>query len=245
MSFGDSSSEVPPGRLTRLLGALKKPRSRLRDVTLVIALLAYEMNCPWIVAGLAFFVVGCSLHFWSKGVLTRNWILTTSGPYGYVRNPFYLGNLLIDLGICFLSGRALLPLLYIPAFLLVYQRTIREEERFLRQTHGTAFDEYAARVPSLFSHKIHRLFGPHTFSWLIIEQEQEIPRLLRILAIPAYFLLVDAVFHSTRPEPGRMGMILAGAVAAIALNGASLWARRRNRRSRFQECWEPQAEDGE
>lgn len=209
----------------------KRPRSLVRDATLVAALLLYEPNAVWIAAGLGVFALGCAMHFWSKGVLTRNWELTTTGPYRFVRNPFYLGNILIDSGICILAESAVLLLIYVPVSLLVYFHTIRSEEQFLGETHREQFDAYVKRVPALFSWRINRLFGPTGFSWSIIEQEQEIPRLLRILAIPSYFLMVHAAFHSPQPPALRAVMFSGGAVLALGLHLASRWARRRNQRA--------------
>jgi len=75
--------------------------------------------------------------------------LITDGPYGIVRNPIYTGMLgmLVATGITVSHWWAL-----IPACALFWIGTIirvRAEERLLKDTFGTEFEAYAARVPSL------------------------------------------------------------------------------------------------
>jgi protein-S-isoprenylcysteine O-methyltransferase Ste14 len=75
--------------------------------------------------------------------------LITDGPYGIVRNPIYTGmlGLLIATGITVSQWWALFP-----ACIIFWAGTlirIRVEERLLKEAFGGAFEEYAARVPSL------------------------------------------------------------------------------------------------
>jgi len=50
--------------------------------------------------GAAFVIVGTLIRVWAGGHLTRDQRLTTSGPYQYTRNPFYLGRLLLNHRLC-------------------------------------------------------------------------------------------------------------------------------------------------
>jgi protein-S-isoprenylcysteine O-methyltransferase Ste14 len=76
--------------------------------------------------------------------------LITSGPYAVVRNPIYLGmfGLMIATGLVFTTWWALLIAVII--FLVGNQIRIRAEERLLRETFGSQFDDYASRVPAFF-----------------------------------------------------------------------------------------------
>jgi protein-S-isoprenylcysteine O-methyltransferase Ste14 len=76
--------------------------------------------------------------------------LITSGPYAIVRNPIYLGmfGLMIATGLVFAPWWALLIAVII--FLVGNQIRIRAEERLLRETFGSQFDDYAGRVPAFF-----------------------------------------------------------------------------------------------
>ncbi len=75
--------------------------------------------------------------------------LVTSGPFAHVRNPLYLGNMLMYLGIGIMS-LALFPWLQIAAFLfflLQYILIVLEEERFLREKFGDEYRRYTEMVP--------------------------------------------------------------------------------------------------
>ena len=78
--------------------------------------------------------------------------LIVTGPFAYVKNPLYLGNILLYMGIGIMSW-ALFPYLQIVAFLFFYFQyhvIITEEEGFLREKFGKDYDEYYNAVPRLF-----------------------------------------------------------------------------------------------
>jgi protein-S-isoprenylcysteine O-methyltransferase Ste14 len=76
--------------------------------------------------------------------------LVTQGPYAVVRNPIYLGmfGLMVSTGLVFTTWWALLIAVII--FLVGNQVRIRAEEKLLRETFGSQFDDYARRVPAFF-----------------------------------------------------------------------------------------------
>lgn len=93
------------------------------------------------------FLLGAAGRFWASGFLVKNDALTTTGPYGRVRNPIYVSNLLLGAGLVLLSGHywavAGLVLLYV----VCYAPGMRAEEENLRRRYGPAFDAYAEAVP--------------------------------------------------------------------------------------------------
>ena len=72
--------------------------------------------------------------------------LATTGPYGRVRHPQYLGFLLIMAGFL-LQWPTLLTLLMFPILVLAYTRLAISEERELRAQFGTQYEQYAAKTP--------------------------------------------------------------------------------------------------
>ncbi|HEX2867670.1 MAG TPA: isoprenylcysteine carboxylmethyltransferase family protein [Ignavibacteriales bacterium] len=75
--------------------------------------------------------------------------LVISGPFGHTRNPLYVGNILLYMGIGIMS-MALFPYLQIAAFIffyLQYKFIINEEEGYLRKAFGKEYEEYYANVP--------------------------------------------------------------------------------------------------
>ena len=204
-----------------------KPRELLRDMTLVLALVLLTPDAELMTTGGGVFLIGVTLHFWSKGCLVRTWTLTTWGPYKLVRHPFYLANFLIDEGICLISGNLWLAALYVVAFLVVYLPTIRREEQHLTSLHGDAYTSYARTVPALLQYRVHALSGIQRFSWANMRRERETSRLLRILAIPWYFIIASTLFHETPYDPtGRAPLLRTAMGIALVLNVSSIILRR-------------------
>jgi protein-S-isoprenylcysteine O-methyltransferase Ste14 len=113
--------------------------------------------------GVVLFIVGGALRLWPVFVLGDRFsglvaiqpghTLVTSGIYGVIRHPSYLGLLVNSLGwgLAFRSGvGVLLTALMIPPLLA----RIRAEERMLRMQFGGQYDAYCGRtsrlVPGLY-----------------------------------------------------------------------------------------------
>src|SRR5271169_4347843 len=113
--------------------------------------------------GVVLFAAGGALRLWPVFVLGRRFsglvaiqpghTLVTSGVYGVIRHPSYLGLLVNSLGwgLAFRSGiGVLLTALMIPPLLV----RIHAEERLLRAQFGGAYDAYRARtsrmIPGLY-----------------------------------------------------------------------------------------------
>ena len=108
--------------------------------------------------GVVLFAAGGALRIWPVFVLGRRFsglvaiqpghTLVTSGIYGVIRHPSYLGLLVGSLGwgLAFRSGiGVLLAALMIPPLLV----RIRAEERLLQATFGAEYDAYRARTSRL------------------------------------------------------------------------------------------------
>ncbi|HEX2963270.1 MAG TPA: isoprenylcysteine carboxylmethyltransferase family protein [Ignavibacteriales bacterium] len=75
--------------------------------------------------------------------------LVISGPFAHTRNPLYVGNILLYMGIGIMS-LALFPYLQIAAFVffyLQYKFIINEEETYLKKAFGAQYEEYYKNVP--------------------------------------------------------------------------------------------------
>lgn len=73
--------------------------------------------------------------------------LVTDGLYHHVRNPMYVGNLLILFGVAFASNSWGCVLVAVPLFLFIYSAIVAAEENFLRNKFGAAFDAFCRDVP--------------------------------------------------------------------------------------------------
>ncbi len=114
--------------------------------------------------GLPLAIAGELVRCWAvgySGTTTRNDAVTapklvSGGPYGYVRNPLYIGNFITAAGFGFaFTGRnscaARLALIggSLAAMAAVYATIVPHEEAFLCSKFGQAFERYCAHVPRL------------------------------------------------------------------------------------------------
>ena len=79
--------------------------------------------------------------------------LCSSGPYAFVRNPLYVGNMTMYLGIVFIAGAAnvyLMASTTVAFFLIQYSLIISLEEETLKGLFETSYKEYKKNVPAIF-----------------------------------------------------------------------------------------------
>jgi protein-S-isoprenylcysteine O-methyltransferase Ste14 len=116
-----------------------------------------EVDTALNVLGLAVALAGQALRFYTLGLVPEGTsgqgnvieasTLNTRGPYAYVRNPLYLGNLGICLGLMLIAHDVWVYLGGLAFFFGEYFFIIRAEENFLRQKFGAAYEDFLARVP--------------------------------------------------------------------------------------------------
>lgn len=110
----------------------------------------YERHWIFFVA-LAVFGAGFAIRVWSQMHLHYRLkvrkVLTTTGPYRFVRNPIYIANTLILLGACIMSELVWLAPFLLIWCALVYSLVVRHEERHLTSKYGQAYVEYLESVP--------------------------------------------------------------------------------------------------
>ena len=101
-----------------------------------------------IATGTAVALVGVLIRALASGHVKKNEELTTSGPYGYTRNPLYLGSIIIAIGFAVAARNVWIGVVLVVLFLAIYLPVIRSEEEFLRGKFSN-FDEYVRTVPRL------------------------------------------------------------------------------------------------
>lgn len=97
---------------------------------------------------LALVVPGLWLRGYAAGYVKKNQELTMTGPYAHVRNPLYLGSILIAAGFAVALESWAVGAALAVMFAAIYVPVIVSEERFLRATFPQ-FGEYCERVPRL------------------------------------------------------------------------------------------------
>jgi protein-S-isoprenylcysteine O-methyltransferase Ste14 len=73
--------------------------------------------------------------------------LVTGGMFAHSRNPLYLGNLLIVLGLFLIHGSPWVWALGVPFFLVAYGTIVAAEEAFLLSKFGDSYEAYRQDVP--------------------------------------------------------------------------------------------------
>lgn len=148
-------------QLKELAKILFKIRSYTPVPFVILMLVFYNGNLySWIIGALVL-IAGELIRLWGvtyAGSLTRTTTtvkanqLVTSGPFAHVRNPLYIGNILMYLGFGIIS-MSLFPYLQLFAliwFVFQYILIISIEEEFLASKFGSQYAEYQKQVPRIF-----------------------------------------------------------------------------------------------
>lgn len=105
--------------------------------------------------GLILILCGEAIRMWSVGYaggITRTRTgdlnkLVTKGPFKYTRNPIYIGNIIMYLGVGItLSSYKLLWLVFL-YFAIQYTLIVRYEENILLDSFGPEYELYRTKVP--------------------------------------------------------------------------------------------------
>jgi len=117
---------------------------------LLVAAFAYFAvpDTQSLLIGLPVSILGLLLRAWAAGHLAKNQNLATSGPYSYMRNPLYVGTLMVAAGLVMASRQWLLAGLFGAVFLFIYLPVIELEEQHLRKLFPK-YSAYADEVPML------------------------------------------------------------------------------------------------
>jgi protein-S-isoprenylcysteine O-methyltransferase Ste14 len=98
--------------------------------------------------GAAIAALGLGIRAVASGHVDKNEELARTGPYAYVRNPLYLGSIVMAIGFAAAARDIVIALLMVVMFVLIYVPTIRSEEHYLR-TRFSGYSAYARAVPRL------------------------------------------------------------------------------------------------
>jgi len=101
----------------------------------------------WI--GMPIVAVGCAVRMWAAGVIFKNRVLATTGPYAYVRHPLYVGNILVLVGFMIASALWWAPLLLCAFLLFYYPTAIEYEDRKLHRIFGEQWSDWCVEVRAL------------------------------------------------------------------------------------------------
>src|ERR1700757_2531477 len=90
-------------------------------------------NWPSLLAGATVAAVGIAIRALASGHIRKNREVTTSGPYAYVRNPLYLGSILIGVGFAIAAREVWIGVVLVVFFLAIYVPVMRSKQNYLRE----------------------------------------------------------------------------------------------------------------
>ena len=162
----------------------------------------YDVDAVIWSVGTPLVLCGSAFRFWAvrhigRSARTRNAKakrLVTTGPYGLMRNPLYFGNMLIGLGACVLSELLWMIPIFLALFAFQYICIIAWEQDLLRQAFGSAYDEYARRVPAFLpnlSNLTLALTRPAVSVWEALHRERD--SLITVAVLFLVFLVKELV----------------------------------------------------
>lgn len=125
-------------------------------VTLALLIAARPESWPLFWTGLAVMALGQAVRLAASAAIVKSKTLTMTGPYAAVRNPLYLGTMLMTAGLLIMLSAPSRPLLTAgtwafaaAAFGWIYYVTIKAEEAYLLSAYGAEFEKYKAAAPAI------------------------------------------------------------------------------------------------
>ncbi len=165
-----------------------------------------------------FLVGGVALRLWSNGYVIKMGKLTTSGPYALVRNPLYLGTILIILGFFVFLREYGLAGVFAVVMTLAYRRTIMQEQKMLEDKFGEDYRDYKKNVPCLWPRLTPYPRGEKwPFSWARILENREHKIVLWVAIVVIAFWLKRELLIEKRSFDVQM-LWLAGTAVFLALS---------------------------
>lgn len=181
---------------------------RYRDYTpipiIILAILFAEPSVLSLALGLGVACLGEFVRTYGVayiGTISRtrsysNGQLVQEGPFGVLRNPLYLGNLLLSVGLSIMSGVLWLPLVVIVFFYAQYIPIVAWEEMKLINIFGSVYLEYCNKVPQRWFPKLSAVLSG---DWYVKPSEWA-PALRSerrtLTSVIAFLLVMTALFYA-------------------------------------------------
>ena len=150
--------QTEPDLTTRIGGWLFRHRSSI-PLPFVLAILVIPGSDAWRSAsvlglGVAVTLAGEALRLWGVhhiGVISRTRSdrlgpLVDTGPFGFVRNPLYIGNILLWIGFAVTARLVWLAPVVLVLLGAEYHAIVRWEEQLLEAKRGQEYRDYMSRV---------------------------------------------------------------------------------------------------
>lgn len=181
-----------------------------------VMLLFLGSNITSLIIGFIIAMTGESIRIWAVGYFgsvsrsTSQFVdasLITQGPYSYLRNPLYLGNIIIylGLGIMSLSFFPYLQLIALVYFSFQYFCIVISEEEYLDKRFNGLYENYRKNVKRFFPRKNSIPFEiSSTLSFNLFAGLKSEKRSLQALLATAILILIFYLSDTTLPDLFRI-----------------------------------------
>ncbi len=155
--------------------------------------------------------------------------LNTTGWYSMTRNPLYLGNYIVGLGLVSSWLDPILILAYTVIFWLYYERIIAREEEFLSEQFGSAYRNWAKQTPVFIP--MFKLWKrpAYPFCWRTALRREYSAMLLigvgfQIIDLSQH-LLIDRRFYLDRTWSIHLALCAVGYITLRTIKKHTTWLR--------------------
>jgi protein-S-isoprenylcysteine O-methyltransferase Ste14 len=138
----DNGSSPVSTTPARLVASVARRRVALGFLAGIVTLVLAQPTWTTWRAGLVVAMIGEAIRLWAAGHLEKSREVTRSGPYRWTSHPLYLGSSIMALGVVIASRSLIVAVVVIVYMAVTISSAIVTEERFLRRTFGTTYDEY-------------------------------------------------------------------------------------------------------
>jgi len=147
------------------------------------AVLATYMKKEWFYQGLAVSFVGACLQWWCFACLRKQKVLAFNGPYGFVRNPMYLGRYILLAGAILMTGNLWLLAGFSVLYLFYMVNRVGREEVTLSGIFGAEYDTYCKEIPRFIpTHRHHPAGKAAYFSWETFQKNHGLLNAIGVIA---------------------------------------------------------------
>ncbi len=167
--------------------------------------------------GIGYIIVGLLIRLWSNSYAIKNDKLTTCGPYAFVRNPLYLGTLLIVIGfIIVLKIHWIASIAFLIILGSTYYKTIEGEQKDLLAKYKDSYRDYCAKIPAMIPSLIPYAKGekwPCSIDRLIFSKEYK--SMVWVTVILIFFHLKTRVLIEHKDLTNKSWMLIFLAIGLI------------------------------
>ncbi|MCX8053727.1 MAG: isoprenylcysteine carboxylmethyltransferase family protein [Armatimonadetes bacterium] len=149
----------------------------------------------WVGAPVA--LLGELVQIWAASHLHKDERLTVSGPYSHVRNPMYIGRLLLGLGFFLMTWNPYLIGGYVCLFAVYAHFRVRREEKRLNEIFQPDYQKYCSEIRRWIpSFKPYSGSESRRASWKqVCANHEQINLIVLLLILGAIYLRIDRFAH--------------------------------------------------